>query len=148
MNFRPLFKPKSMAVIGVSLKNDRHPANVIYNKTLLRYAVETFPVNPRGGILQGEKVFKCISDIPHKIDLAVIATRAEHTPDILNDCIQSGVGGAALISGGFAESGRKDLQDQIVRIAQQSDFPFIGPNCLGIYSPNYIDTFFHMYKWP
>lgn len=142
MNFRPLFKPKSMAVIGVSLTNDRHPANVIYNKTLLRYAVKTFPVNPRGGILQGEKVFKRISDIPHKIDLAVIATRAEHAPDILNDCIQSKVGGAALISGGFAESGRKDLQDQIVSIAQKSDFPFIGPNCLGIYSPNYIDTFF------
>ena len=53
MDFRPLFKPKSMAVIGVSLQNERHPANVIYNKTLLRYPVDVFPVNPKGGLLQG-----------------------------------------------------------------------------------------------
>jgi acetyltransferase len=30
----------------------------------------------------------------------------------------------------------------MVSIAQEADFPFIGPNCLGIYSPPYVDTFF------
>ena len=29
--FTPLFKPKCMAVAGVSSSNDRHPANVIYH---------------------------------------------------------------------------------------------------------------------
>ena len=71
LNFRPLFKPKTVAVIGVSQKNERHPANVIFNKAFLRSPVEVFPVNPRGGVLQGEKVFRRISDIPRKIDLAV-----------------------------------------------------------------------------
>jgi hypothetical protein len=42
-----------MAVIGVSLTNDRHPANIIYNKIHLRYPVKVFPVNPRGGSLSG-----------------------------------------------------------------------------------------------
>ena len=142
MNFKPLFKPKTMAVVGVSLTNERHPANVIFNKIFLRYPVEVFPVNPRGGSLQGEKVFKRISEIPCGIDLAVIAVRADHVADTLIDCIQSGVKGAALISGGFAESGRQDLQDRIVAIARKANFPFIGPNCLGIYSPSHIDTFF------
>ena len=142
MNFRPLFRPKTMAVIGVSQRNERHPANVIFNKTLLRSPVDVFPVNPRGGFLQGERIFRRISEIPPKIDLAVIATRAENVPEILTECIQSKVGGAALISGGFAESGRQDLQDQIVAIARKANFPFIGPNCLGIYSPSYMNTFF------
>lgn len=142
MEFKPLFQPQTMAVVGVSFSNERHPANVIFNKTFLRYPVEVFPVNPRGGSLQGERVYKRISDIPRKIDLAVIAVRAEHVADILTDCIRSGVKGAALISGGFAESGRRDLQDRIVEIARKADFPFIGPNCLGIYSPAHIDTFF------
>lgn len=142
MDFQPLFKPEAVAVIGVSLKNDRHPANVIFNKTLLRYPVEVFPVNPQGGSLQGEKVYRRLADIPRRIDLAVIATPAEIVPDILVDCIASGVGGAALISGGFAESGRQDLQDRITAIAREAHFPFIGPNCLGIYSPAHIDTFF------
>ena len=142
LNFQPLFKPTSMAVVGVSLKNDRHPANVIFNKTLLRYPIDVFGVNPNGGLLQGEKVYSRLQDIPQKIDLAVIATRAEFVPDILQECIACGVGGAALISGGFAESGHRDLQDRIVAIAREANFPFVGPNCLGIYSPDRIDTFF------
>jgi acyl-CoA synthetase (NDP forming) len=142
VNFQALFEPKTMAVIGVSLNNDRHPANVIYYKNNLRYPVKVFPVNPRGGVVQGERVFAHISEIPEKVDLAVIAVRAEHVSAILSDCIQGGVGAAAVISGGFAESGRADLQDRIVAIAREADFPFVGPNCLGIYSPAHMDTFF------
>jgi len=142
VNLDTLFKPRTLAVIGVSLTNDRHPANVIYNKNNLRLKAKTFAVNDRGGILQGERVYASILETPQKIDLAVIATKAELVPKMMTDCIQAGVGGAVIISGGFAERGRKDLQDQIVSIAKGADFPFIGPNCLGIYSYPYIDTFF------
>jgi acetate---CoA ligase (ADP-forming) len=142
MNFRKLFEPKTMAIIGVSLNNDRHPANVVFNKNQLRYPVKVFAVNPRGGVLQGEKVFPHVSEIPGKVDLAVIAVRAEHVPDIVTDCIQAQVGGAAVISGGFAEVGQKDLQDRMASIAREAKFPFIGPNCLGIFSPSNVDTFF------
>ena len=142
MNFRKLFEPKTMAIIGVSLNNDRHPANVVFNKNQLRYPVKVFAVNPRGGVLQGEKVFAHVSEIPGKVDLAVIAVRAEHVPDIVTDCIKAQVGGAAVISGGFAEVGQKDLQDRMASIAREAKFPFIGPNCLGIYSPSNVDTFF------
>ena len=142
VNFKALFKPNTLAVIGVSLHNDRHPANVIYNKNNLRFQAEVFPVNDRGGVLQGETVYPRISDIPQKVDLAVIAVRAEMVPDIMAECIQAGAGGAVVISGGFAEIGRNDLQDRIVSLAREAGFPFIGPNCLGIYSPPYMDTFF------
>jgi acyl-CoA synthetase (NDP forming) len=142
MNLQALFEPKTMAVIGVSLNNDRHPANVIFNKNFLRYRVKVFPVNPRGGSFQGETVFISVSEIPRKIDLAVIAVRAEYVPEVIDDCIKAGVGGAAVISGGFAESGRGDLQDRITTSAGDADFPFIGPNCLGVYSPALVDTFF------
>ncbi|MFH1122122.1 MAG: CoA-binding protein [Pseudomonadota bacterium] len=73
MTFKTLFEPRTMAVIGVSTGNDRHPANVIYNKNHLRYPVRVFPVNPRGGDLQGEKVYAGIKEIPERVDLAVIA---------------------------------------------------------------------------
>ncbi len=75
MEFQTLFKPETMAVIGVSSTNDRHPANVIYNKNYHRYPIKVFPVNMRGGVFQGQKVLTSVSDIPHKIDLAVIAVR-------------------------------------------------------------------------
>jgi acetyltransferase len=142
MDFRYLFQPKTMAVIGVSLKNDEHPANVIFKKNLLRYPVRVFAVNPKGGTLQGETVYRSISDVPEGIDLAVIAARAEQVPDVLSECIKTGVKGAVIISGGFAEVGRTDLQERIAAIARQADFPLVGPNCLGVYAPGIVDSFF------
>jgi len=142
MDLKKLFEPETMAVVGVSLNNDRHPANVVFNKNHLRYPVRVYAVNPRGGEVQGEPVYPRISDIPEPVDMAVIAVRSEQVPEVLTECIRGGVGGATVISGGFAESGRKDLQDRLVVLAKQSDFPFIGPNCLGIYSPDHVDTFF------
>ena len=135
MDLKPLFEPKTMAVIGISSSNDRHPANVIFAKNHLRYPVEVYAVNPKGGKLHNETIYPNVADIPKKIDLAVIATRAELVPDVMADCIKAGVKSAAVISGGFTEGGRKDLQDRMVSMAQEAKFPFIGPNCLGVYVP-------------
>jgi acetyltransferase len=87
LDFTLLFNPKTIAVLGVSLTNDRHPANVIYNKIHLRYPVKVYPVNPRGGQFQRDRVYADIADIPARIDLAVVAARAEFVPDILERCI-------------------------------------------------------------
>jgi acyl-CoA synthetase (NDP forming) len=141
-NFRPLFKPKTVVVVGVSLSNDRHPANVIFNKLLLRYPVKVYPVNPKGGYLQREKVYRDLTAIDDKIDHAVIAVRAELVPAVIKNCVDAKVGGATIISGGFAEVGRQDLQDQIAAMAREAGMPFVGPNCLGIYVPRKFDSFF------
>ena len=141
MNYKRLFEPESMVVVGVSLHNDRHPANIIFRKNRLRYPIRVFAVNPKGGLIQGDRVYKRVADIPEKVDLAVIAVRADLVPDTLAQCISAGVGGAVVISGGFAEVGRQDLQDRLVDMAVEADFPFVGPNCLGIFSPGRVDTF-------
>jgi len=131
-----------MAVIGVSTSQDNHPANVIYNKNHLRSSVKTFPVNPRGGLLYRETLYPGVGDIPEAVDLAVIAVRAEFVPRVMEQCIKKGVGGAVVVSGGFSEAGNSKLQQQLVDMAKEASFPFVGPNCLGIYAPDCVDTFF------
>lgn len=142
MDLAPLFLPQSVAVIGVSSSNDRHPANVIFSKNLLRYPVRTYAVNPKGGVLNGEKVFTSVANVPEQVDLAVIAVRAEFVGAVLQECIDTGVKSAIVISGGFSESGHDTLQTELAKLAESHNFPFIGPNCLGVYSPSAIDTFF------
>lgn len=137
-----LFEPKTMAVVGVSLSNDHHPANVIYSKNYHRYPVRVYAVNPRGGMLHDEEVYRGVSKIPGQVDLAVIAARSDFAPSIIEECIAAGVKAAIVISGGFAEAGREDLQARMAAIAQEAHFPFVGPNCLGIYVPHRVDTFF------
>ncbi len=142
MNLKPLFEPRTMAVIGISSTNDRHPANVIFTKNNHRYPVGVYAVNPKGGKLHNDVIYPRVADIPKKIDLAVIATRAELVPDVMADCIKAGAKSAVVISGGFTEGGRSDLQNRIVDMAREAGFPFIGPNCLGVYVPFKVDTFF------
>lgn len=83
-----------------------------------------------------------IGEIPKPLDLAVIAVRAPQVTDVVAACIRHGVGGAAVISGGFAESGQAERQERLAALARAANFPFVGPNCLGIYVPNQVDTFF------
>jgi acyl-CoA synthetase (NDP forming) len=131
-----------MVVVGLSLTNERHPANVVFNKNFFRYPVKTYAVNPRGAPYHHERVYSRIADIPERLDLAVIAVRAEYVPGVLEECVASGIGGVIVVSGGFAEVGNRDLQDRLAAIAREASLPLIGPNCLGIYSPGYVDTFF------
>jgi acetate---CoA ligase (ADP-forming) len=142
MDLKPLFEPRTMAVFGVSASNYRHPANEIFNKNLLRYPIGVFGVNPRGGTINGQPIHRNISEVPEAIDMAVIAVRADVVPEVITECIEAKVRSAVIVSGGFAEVGRGDLQERIVAIAKEAGFPFVGPNCLGIYVPSHVDTFF------
>lgn len=142
MDLEKIFKPETIAVIGVSLTNAAHPANVIYNKNRLRYEARTFAVNPRGGRIRADVLYRSLSEIPEKIDLAVIAVKAELVLPVVEECINAGVKGAIIISGGFAETGLGDLQDRLAALAREAQFPFIGPNCLGVYAAPRMDTFF------
>ena len=131
-----------MAVIGVSTTQDSHPANVIYTKNHLRYPVKTYAVNPKGGQLNREPLYGQLGDIEGDVDMAVIAVRAQFVPGVVEQCIKKGVRGAVIISGGFSESGNHELQKKVTDIAGKANFPFVGPNCLGIYAPEVVDTFF------
>ena len=142
LQLQAIFSPRSMAVIGVSAVNDRHPATIIYRKNVHRYPIRVYAVNPKGGAILEEPIYKDISSIPETPDLAVIAVRAEAVPGVLADCIRTHVKGAIVVSGGFAETGRHDLQDEITALCSDAGFPVVGPNCLGVYVPNYLDTFF------
>ena len=142
MDLRPLFEPRNMAVFGVSASNFRHPANEIFNKNMLRYPVSVYGVNPRGGTINSQPIHRNIAEVPEKVDLAVIAVRADLVPEVMRDCIAAGVRSAVVISGGFTEVGRGDLQARIVAMAKEASLPFVGPNCLGIYVPSHLDTFF------
>lgn len=142
MDLSPIFMPDSLAVIGVSTSNDRHPANIIFAKNLLRYPIRTYAVNPKGGMLLGQAVYPSVAEIGSQVDLAVIAVRAELVPRVLLECAEAHVKTAIIISGGFSETGRDDLQQEIAALALENELPFIGPNCLGVHIPGRIDTFF------
>lgn len=143
-DFEAVFEPRKIAVIGVSLTNPFHPANIVYNKNFLRSPAQVLPVNPRGGQIDKKRVYRSVKEIPEGIDAAVVAIKARLVPGLALECAEVGVRSMVVLSGGFSETGPEGvrIQDDLVQTCVENSMTLIGPNCFGVYSPPYIDTFF------
>jgi len=139
-NLDPIFKPKTMAVIGVSTTNPLFPGTIIYNKNLHEYPVKVFAVNAKGGSLEGNPIYKTITEVPAKVDLAVLVIKAKYVPEELKKCGEAGVKSCIVVSGGFAEVGHSCLEEELIKISKEYSLPFMGPNCIGIHT-DFVDTF-------
>ncbi len=130
-----LFYPKSVAVIGASNVPGK-VGNAIMRSITLRYDGKVYAVNVKGGEIEvnGKKfpVYRSIHEIPDEIDVAVIAVPAKFVPDVIDDCGKKGVKAAVVISAGFKEAGRADLEEELVRRARKWGIRIVGPNCLGV----------------
>ncbi|MEJ5349510.1 MAG: acetate--CoA ligase family protein [Desulfosoma sp.] len=130
----PLFDPRSVAVVGVSPSPENLGKNIIKNLRLFGFRGTIYPIGPRGGVVEGYRVYESVKELPEPVDVAVILTPARFVPDLLAECGEIGVRWAVIQSGGFRESGleRMDLEKQVLDTASRYDIRFVGPNCLGV----------------
>jgi acetyltransferase len=132
-----IFAPQSVAVIGASEKVGSVGRTILWNLISSPFGGTVYPVNPKRHSVLGIKAYPSIADIPETVDLAVIATPASTVPGVIADCVAAGVKGAIIISAGFKEAGAEGiaLEQQILEQARRSNIRIIGPNCLGVMSP-------------
>lgn len=133
---KSLFYADSIALIGASNTPGSWGIRVfqqLQNSKKKKPDRKVWPVNPKTPEVLGIKTYPTILDVPSNVELAVIVVSAARVPEVLNQCITKGVKAAIVISAGFAETGEEGekLQDKIVRIAQQGNLRFVGPNCIG-----------------
>src|SRR4030065_2576405 len=106
-NLEHLFNPKRIAVIGASEKEGSIGAKILRNLTSCGFAGQVFPVNPFRQIVQGLTAYPRVSQVPAKLDLAVVATPAQTVPSIVEECGASGILGVVIVSAGFQERGEQ-----------------------------------------
>ncbi len=132
-DIKSIMDPKSVAVIGASEKPEKVGHIIMQNYLDVGFQGPIYPININAnGKLMGRQAYRTILDVKKPIDLAVIAIPAEMVPEALEQCGKAGVKGVVIVSGGFAEVGRKDLEEKLVKISKKYKLPFIGPNCLGV----------------
>jgi acetyl coenzyme A synthetase (ADP forming)-like protein len=137
------FTPKSVAVIGVS-RNTKKVGHVIFRNFVEGgFKGKLYPVNPKVDEILGYKSYPSVLKIPGKIDLAVISIPAPIVPKIMEECGKKGISAVIIITGGFKEIGRKDLEDDVIKVLKKYRIRVIGPNCVGVFDPySEVDTFF------
>ncbi|RJP18591.1 MAG: acetyl-CoA synthetase [Candidatus Abyssobacteria bacterium SURF_5] len=133
----PIFRPRSVAVVGAS-NNPERWGNGTMRSVLdwSQFRGEVYPVNPKEDQVCGIKAYKSVLDVPAEIDLAVIVVNAAQAVDVFRQCVCKKVGGAVIITAGFAEIGDqgRQMQEELKRLSMESGIRFVGPNCNGIWS--------------
>ncbi len=81
-----IFKPKRIALIGVS--NEPKSVGGITLKNIISggYNGVVYPVNPKREAVFGIPCYPDIKSLPKTPDLAVIMTSAQFVPQIIDDC--------------------------------------------------------------
>lgn len=129
-NMKELFEPKSIAVIGASNTETKWGGRIFKN-ILNGYTGSVYPINPKEELIQGIKSYPSITEAP-VVDLAIIVIPAPLVLATVDDCGRKGVKGLIIITAGFAETGNKTLEQEVLTKVRQYGMRMIGPNCLGI----------------
>ena len=132
-----IFRPEMVAVIGASDRPGSVGRTIMWNLVSNPFGGTVFPVNERRQNVLGIKAYPRISEVPARVELAVIAAPAPTVPQIIRECVEAGVGGAIIISAGFRETGPEgaELERQTLEEARQGRMRTVGPNCLGVMNP-------------
>jgi acetyltransferase len=132
-----IFRPETVAVIGASDRPGSVGRTIMWNLVSNPFGGTVYPVNARRQNVLGIKAYPSVSEIPERVDLAVIAAPAPTVPQIINECVEAGVEGAIIISAGFRETGPEgaELERRVLEEARRGRMRIIGPNCLGVMNP-------------
>jgi acetyl coenzyme A synthetase (ADP forming)-like protein len=137
------FRPRSVAIIGAS-RNPKKIGHVMLRNLIEgKFRGKIYPVNPKTEKMFDLPCYPSVLRIPRRIDLAVISVPAPIVPKILDECGRKGIPAVIIISGGFAEVGNTELEQDCLKIIRKYRMRCIGPNCVGIFDPySEVDTFF------
>ena len=69
-NLDKIMKPKSVAVIGASTKEHTIGSDIMKRLQEYKFNGSIYPINPKGGIIEGLQAYTSVLEVPGEIDLA------------------------------------------------------------------------------
>ncbi|MHA2272225.1 MAG: CoA-binding protein [Candidatus Hodarchaeales archaeon] len=149
-----LFSPNSVAIVGASSREGSMGRAILTNN-LLPFFNRVFPINPKAAIYKeilGVRAFasltECVKRTSEVPDVAVIVIPALSAIDAVEEAAKLGIPFLVIVTAGFKEVGRQDLEDRLNQ-ARGQNTRIVGPNCIGIRdSFSGIDTMFPIIERP
>src|SRR5688500_1739730 len=126
-----LLTPRSVAVIGASVRAGSVGATVWRNLRNGAFSGAVHAVNPKHPVIDGERAFARIADLPAPVDLAVVCTPPDTVPQIIAELGAGGTRAAVVLSGGLSAVHKQACLDA----ARPHVLRLLGPNCFGLMTP-------------
>ena len=116
--FRPMFYPKSVAVVGASADTRKYGGLFLVTLLSFGYEGKIYPVNPQESEILGLTSYQTVGDISEPVDFAAITVPARAVPSIVKECLAKGIKAAEILTSGFREldeEGQK-LEEEIATL--------------------------------
>jgi acetate---CoA ligase (ADP-forming) len=126
---RQLFNPRSIALIGATDKS-RWSWSTWGNLITHQFAGPVYLVNPRGIPVHGQDSYRCVADLPERVDLAFVMVPTSAVLGVLAEVADAGIRSAVLLTSGFAEVGEEgaQLEREVVALGRDRSLTILGPN--------------------
>ena len=133
-----IMQPKSIAVIGASTKEHTIGSDIMKRLQEYNFNGEIYPINPKGGIIEGKQAYTSVLEVEGNIDLAIVVIAQKFVLSALEECHKKGIKGICIISAGFKEAGKEgaEAEKQLVEKLKEYGMRCVGPNCLGVVNTN------------
>lgn len=127
-------RPRAVAVIGASSKPHTIGSDLMKRLTEFGFKGCIYPVNPKGGEIEGLRAYPSVLDIEGPVDMAVVVVNSKFVLDVVDQCHQKGVKGIVVISAGFKEAGKEgaQMEEALRERVKAYGMRCVGPNCLGV----------------
>ncbi|WP_424535377.1 acetate--CoA ligase family protein [Sphaerisporangium viridialbum] len=134
-DFTALFEPRKVAVVGAS--TTRPGFGNMFLEFYKLTGVPVVAVHPEADQIAGVPAVRTAADTG--ADYALVAVPAARCAGVVRQA--KGIPFVQVMSGGFGELGRPDLEKELTEAAREAGTRLLGPNCMGVYSPRGGQTF-------
>src|SRR5215204_6316721 len=121
-SLQSLLAPASVALVGATERPGALGEIVWRNLAGGGFKGSLYAVNPKHAKQFGRRAYARLTELPEKVDLAVIVTPPRTVPGILRDAGGAGIGAALVLTSGFGEAGAEGraLQAEMLRAAREA----------------------------
>ena len=130
------FEPRSIAVAGVSTDPNKLGsiifANMIENQKKGVLKAPVYALNPARARIGDQPCYPSIAALPEAPELLIVAVPESQTLALIRAAAQAGVKAAVMITGGYAEIGKGDVEKEIGHAAAKHGMRILGPNTIGL----------------
>ena len=133
MDLSRLLRPRSVAVVGASERDDSYAGETLLNLRAAGFAGPVWGVNPNRTEAHGFPCFASLSELPEVPDAVVVGIPAASVPDVVEEAGALGCGGAVVYGAGFGEvASGAEHERRLAEAASRHSLPVCGPNGNGI----------------
>lgn len=134
-DLRPLFDPRSVAIVGASDDSTKWGHGLAARALAGEDRRSVHLVNRSRDVVLGRRAVRSLHDLAEAPDLVVIAVDANAFEVVVGDALDVGARAIVVLTAGLGELGTEGArrEQEVLQKVREAGAVLVGPNCMGVF---------------